>query len=57
MPAEAPAAGAHLAALTAGAGERLACDVHPGEKQPTENIWIALFKYLVRPVTAAASQG
>lgn len=52
-----PAVGAHLAVLTARAGERLACDVHPREKQPMENIWIALFKYLVHPVTAAASQG
>lgn len=52
-----PTSGEHLAALTASIRERLAGDVHPREKQPRENIWIALFKYLVHPVTTAASQG
>lgn len=51
-----PAAGAHLAALTASVGVSLAGDTHPGEKQASENIWIALFKYLVHPEMAAASQ-
>lgn len=56
-PIKAPAAGAHLAAPTASVRASLAGDVHPREKQAVENIWIALFKYLVHPEMAAASQG
>lgn len=56
-PIKAPAAGPHLAALTASVGARLAGDVHPREKQPRESIWIALFKYLVHPEMTAASKG
>lgn len=42
---------------TASVRASLAGDVHPREKQAIENIWIALFKYLVHPEMAAASQG
>lgn len=52
-----PAAEVHLAVLTASTRERMAGDIHPRGKQPRENIWIGLFKYLEHPVTAAASQG
>lgn len=35
---------------------RLVDDLLRSEKQPSENIWIVLFKYLERPDTAAAIQ-